>query len=442
LTGEANIMSDHKPSFVGRLRHVGGDHGSRRLFLLGGTVIAVGLIWYIFAGGPAKIPEQSHLKAAPTLDSNTLTKAPDPRYVSEVDVANKYRADSASRNGGSAMPTAVRSAEGAAVPSLDSIDDEQPMRPVPKTDVVPPRPFPAAPNALLPPVTQQPEQKGPAFDSQRAEAMKKEMEGIAKLTNGMPAETTWFFQPDKDAKTTGNVGLAAASQSSGSLSNLNVPLTGAGSSGPMSATAAATQTPAQAGTSRFTEPAPSTILYARLIGKVNSDVPGPVVAEVLQGAFTHSRILGSFQFSEQGVLIKFDTMTVPYTDDAGVQQTETVPIHAVAVDSKDLGTAMFTDIDRHLLQKIGVGAATAFMSGFGQALAQSGATTTVNPLGGSTVTDPVLNTRQQLLIAGGAAASNAGNIFQQYWGNRRTTVTVDADTPFGLLFLGNSSSGN
>ncbi len=113
----------------------------------------------------------------------------------------------------------------------------------------------------------------------------------------------------------------------------------------------------------------------------------------------------------------------------------------MAVDSANLGAAMATSIDRRILERVALGFATAFMQGLGTAIAASGASTTVLPGGSVSVTTPTLNTTQQLLIAGGGAAGNTARIIEQTYGRRRTTIVVEADTPFGLLFL-DQQSGN
>jgi intracellular multiplication protein IcmE len=192
--------------------------------------------------------------------------------------------------------------------------------------------------------------------------------------------------------------------------------------------------------SRFSPPAAGTILYGQLVGRVNSDVPGPVIGEILQGPLAGARLLGSFQFSEQGVIIQFTSMTVPFRDADGLERTEVVPIRAFAVDAANLSTAMATSIDRRVFERVAFGFATAFLQGLGQAIASSGATTNVLPGGGVSVTTPQLNTTQQLTIAGGAAMANTARILDQTYGRRRTTIIVEAGTPFGVLFMDSQSN--
>lgn len=185
----------------------------------------------------------------------------------------------------------------------------------------------------------------------------------------------------------------------------------------------------------FKLPATGTVIGARLLGEVNSDKPGPVLGEVEQGAFSGARILGSFQFGEKGVMIKFNSMTIPYQDDNGADQSETVNIDCIAVDHKHLGTAMATSINHHAIERIGAQFGASFLQGLGQAAAQSGSTAYMSPYGGTTVSNSNMSMNQEMMMAIGQGASQAGSVFQEMFGNQRTTIKVAQGTQFGLLFV-------
>ncbi|MFC6049755.1 DotG/IcmE/VirB10 family protein, partial [Methylobacterium hispanicum] len=180
-------------------------------------------------------------------------------------------------------------------------------------------------------------------------------------------------------------------------------------------------------------PLPGTILYAETIGEANSDAPGPVLVQVLQGPLAGSRLIGTFRVAQEALVLEFDRMTVP-EDRQNRKPARVVQLKAVAVDTEKLGTAMATDVDRRLFEKVAFGFSAAFLQGFGQAVAQSG-TTYTRDVFGSTFTTPRLNTKQQLFVAGGAAAGQVGSTLNSVFGTRPTTVKVRAGTPVGILFL-------
>jgi intracellular multiplication protein IcmE len=409
------------------------DRSSRKLLLFAGGAVLIAVGYAVFAGSGKSAVDSSTVHVAPGLPG-VQGKVPVPNaYANDIHQADNQKAAEAQHNmSKSATPTLVIPQAGGKLPGrLPGDDQEGPAIPAqaPATQVRPPVPVQAmVPMAPPPPRVAY----DPGLTTNMVGALKK-----FAPTNPVAAQTI-YFQDEKQ----GGKGIAGTAQSfasgmaGGGANGSNGPAAGQGAQTLQQAAAAQ-----QGADSRFQAPAAGTILYSRLVGRVNSDTPGPVVAELEQGPFSGARLLGSFQFTEQGVIISFTTMTVPYTGDDGSAKSEVVPIHAVAVDTAHLGTAMATDIDRHILEKVGVAFGAAFLSGMGQAVSQSGSSAVVSPYG-TTVTNPTLSTNQELLIAGGSAAGAAGQVFQQIYGNRRTTITVEADTPFGLLFLGNNSAGN
>lgn len=196
-----------------------------------------------------------------------------------------------------------------------------------------------------------------------------------------------------------------------------------------------TDNPNSDNSTEFELPAPGTMVYAVLLGAVNSDTPGVVIGEIRQGAFNGSRILGSFDFTREGVMIKFKTMTVPYTNENGVKKAKPISINAVALNEKDLSPAMATSIDRHMLETFAVSFASGFLQGLGQAAESSGSTATYG-VGGTTLSNAKLSTTDQLLYGFGQGANQLSSQFQSKYGNLRDTIKVKSQTPFALLFLG------
>ncbi len=181
-------------------------------------------------------------------------------------------------------------------------------------------------------------------------------------------------------------------------------------------------------------PLAGTILYAQMVGRANSDHPGPVLAKILQGEYTGATLIGTFQVAQNALVINFDRMTVATTRD-GEEINETVPIQATAVDTTYIGTGLATKVDRHMFQKLAIAFTAGFAQGFGDAISDTGETTIDTGNGTITTGGKDLNTREELLAAGGQAVSQAGSILQQEFGNRPTTVIVEAGTPIGVLFL-------
>lgn len=186
--------------------------------------------------------------------------------------------------------------------------------------------------------------------------------------------------------------------------------------------------------SKITLPLSGKILYAELVGRANSDVPGPVIAKVLQGEYAGATLIGSFKAAREHLVISFDKMTVEKTAN-GDEINETVDIKAVAVDTSNIGTGLATSVDRHLFQKLAIGFTSAFAQGLGDAIADKGSTTYNTSNGTITTRNGDLNTEEQLLSAGGQAIARGGSILDNEFGNRPTTIIVEGGTAIGVLFL-------
>jgi intracellular multiplication protein IcmE len=186
--------------------------------------------------------------------------------------------------------------------------------------------------------------------------------------------------------------------------------------------------------SKITLPLSGKILYAELVGRANSDVPGPVIAKVLQGEYAGATLIGSFKAAREHLVISFDKMTVETTAN-GEEINETISISAVAVDTSNIGTGLATSVDRHLFQKLAIGFTSAFAQGLGDAIGDKGSTTYNTSNGTITTRNGDLNTEEQLLSAGGQAIAKGGSILDSEFGNRPTTIIVEGGTAIGVLFL-------
>ena len=439
-------MSDHLEQQEPKgFRRLVGDKSSRNiLFLVAGAVVVI----VVFAFWPSQEAPvaPSTVGQIPTVPSVQASVPVSPMYQSRLADADRQNSDRARETGGSALPTPVLQNSTSQLPTVIESADVEPREAVPeRPSPVPPAALPALPVPQTGPVVQQqpvaqPLPPQPQIDTQLASAMTAEMR---RLMGAPPAPVVTVYANQGAANGQGGNGQASERNAAQGLAS------GDGRGGLPPASAGRVPPAQQASTgmqsasmrSRYTVPLAGTMLYSRLVGRVNSDVPGPVIAEILQGPYTGARLLGGFRFSEEGVVLSFTSMTVSNTEN-GEDRSEVVPINAVAVDAKHLGTAMATDIDRHLFSRVAIAFGTSFLEGLGSVIARAGSTSVVSPLGGATVTTPQLNGREQLYVAGGAAAGAVGRIGEQVFGNRRTTVTVDAGTPFGLLFLGAQGSQN
>lgn len=168
------------------------------------------------------------------------------------------------------------------------------------------------------------------------------------------------------------------------------------------------------------------IVYAQLITEANSDIPGPVLAQIMSGPLTGSRIIGTFSRQEKLLTIQFNTVIVD-----GVSQ----PINAIALDPATTLPAMATDVDNRYFQRIVLPTAAAFVEGAAGIIAESGRTNVT--VSGDVVVEETTEADVREEIAAGIeeAGSQLSEIIDEMNEDLEPLVIVASGTPMGLLFL-------
>lgn len=167
------------------------------------------------------------------------------------------------------------------------------------------------------------------------------------------------------------------------------------------------------------------IEYAQMITEANSDVPGPILAQLASGPLAGSRMIGSFQKQDDYLTLNFTSVVVD-----GVA----ISTSAVALDPETSRPGVVTDIDRKYFQRIILPAAAAFVEGMGKAIADSG-TTTVTVDGGAAVSDSKeLDTEQQLFKGLEEASKKAGKVLDAEGNKAQVMVKVAVGTHIGVFF--------
>jgi intracellular multiplication protein IcmE len=168
------------------------------------------------------------------------------------------------------------------------------------------------------------------------------------------------------------------------------------------------------------------IYYAQFLTEANSDVPGPVLAQIVSGPLKGSRILGEFKVEEELMTLTFNTVVVD-----GVS----IGIDAIALDPDTTLPAMATDVDHRYLKRIVLPMAAAFVEGMASAIAESGRTTIT--VTGETVAEETEETTNEQEVSAGVeeAGQELREILDEMADSTEVLVRVEAGTPFGLLFL-------
>lgn len=309
-----------------------------------------------------------------------------PAYQKALDQDDTRRASEAEERGSSAMPTL-------------GAPEDQPQETPPTQQTSEPTYRPSSPTA---PAGHGGAGAAPVDTTALAQAMQEQMRGLFQAWS--PARSEAVVLMPRTAP--GNPGSQTESARSGA----------AGAEVPRREAAPAVLIPAGA------------IHYAVLVTSSNSDAPGPVTVEILQGPFRGARLVGSFTRPQNAdrLVVQFNSLT----DVTG----RSYPVNAVAVSPQTSETAVASDVDPRLVERYGLRMAAAFVAGLGEALGSAGSTS-VSTIFGTTTTS------QDSVGLGTAAAAGlgeaAGAISSDLEGAAAVgpLVTLDAGDPLGVLYV-------
>ncbi|EEV8377849.1 hypothetical protein EHV86_005377, partial [Escherichia coli] len=169
------------------------------------------------------------------------------------------------------------------------------------------------------------------------------------------------------------------------------------------------------------------IVPAVMLTAINSDEPGPVLAQIVTGPLKGARLIGQMVSSDQRVVVQFSSLSMP-----GASQTFSISSFAIDPDTSRTGLA--TDVNNHYFLRYGLGLAAAFISGYGEAVQNAGSTTTTNAFGGTTTIMGDMTHKQIAESAFGKVGQKLGSELDKET-NRAPTVTVASGTSVGVLFM-------
>lgn len=173
-----------------------------------------------------------------------------------------------------------------------------------------------------------------------------------------------------------------------------------------------------------------TIVPAVLLTSLNSDVPGPALAQIVSGPLAGARVIGNFQTLEKHLVLRFNSISMP-------DQSRSFNINAFAVND-NLGVGLATDVNNHYFQRIGLTFAAGLFQGYSTGIARTGVRTHITDSGSVIVTQDELNSNQIFKQAVGRGGSA---IASELTKNSRRDPTVKVEgkdgsgVPIGLLFM-------
>ncbi len=384
-----------------------------------GVVVIFGAIIFFGEEQQAEAPSVVSAGRGSEVNAPPGTQEASPKYIEAIEEENEERIMEAVRTGESALPTPIDPPVGRVVVPEEAEEAEDPLqrwrrlqeerlaRELKRTQTI--RPEDATAQAALIQET----------EARRAEAIKA-------LSSAMSEQMQVVLESRRDARI-----------SNTTLNNVNyLEQLEEKRKAEKEETAAAEAPVLPPSDPRLLANA-GEIVYAQTLIEANSDVPGPVLAQILSGRLKGSRAIGSFQVQDEYLTLTFGTV---------VQDETLYQVDAIALDPETTLQGLATEVDHRYFQRIVLPAAAAFVEGVADAIEESGRTTVT--IQGETVAEETDEADSKQEVAAGVSELGAelGDTLDEL-SNVPILIRIEAGTPFAMLFLDqvieeNSQSAN
>ena len=169
-----------------------------------------------------------------------------------------------------------------------------------------------------------------------------------------------------------------------------------------------------------------TINYGQMLIEANSDIPGPVLAQLASGPLAGARLIGQFQTAEEALIISFNTIVID-----GISQ----PVSAIAIDPGTTLPGVATEVDKRYFTRVLLPAAARFLEGVGSAIAED-TQTTVTVSGDTVIQEQeALDFEQEMGRGVEAASREIADFMEDEADATRPLVRVARGTPIGVFFI-------
>lgn len=370
------------------------------LLLVGGGAIASAALGVFNSDNGAK-PAKSVVQQGAQISATPGGEAP-PAFQEAVNEASAQRAQNAARQGGSALPTPMGNTTQMTNmdPSAQASDDplaefraQQAAAQEPAAPAVQQR---QNNNQQQQRVggNQQPMVNGePPLDQNLAQAMQQQMQSIMG---------SWAPTNSKIIKVTANEPTGGQNGTGGTGQQQQQQQFDFG------------KTLIQAGT----------INYGQMIMEANSDVPGPIMVQILSGPFSGARAIGRFSVQNDYLVMQFNLVNFKGKD---------YPVDILALDPDTTLGGMATETDQRYWSRVFLPAAAEFVSGFAQGFTQADQNVYIQD--GVVVSQRAGGSLRKGLGQGAQEAGDrVSTIINDQASKVKPLVKVAAGTPIGLFF--------
>ncbi len=393
--------------------------------VIGGIILVIAAIM-IFSGD--KDDKESRISNAPD-DREILGGEISQNYADVLEEVNEQRLDRAVQTGTSTIPMLINPEEQELLTEVEETPPYEEFDPLatfrsameePKATIIEEEPVLIAPQNLAP-VQQPVAMPSPEAIQALAQAMATDVSGI--LGNHNPTNPKIQQVTSKDYFK--NLAAAELSAQQGTMVDTDgdgIPDTPLNNSTSSNITYSADDSGEVVQT--ILVPA-GDINYAQLLTEANSDVPGPILAQLVSGPLAGARLLGQFSLRDEYLVLSFNSIIID-----GINQ----PISAVAIDPSTTLPGVASDVDRRYWTRVFLPAAAKFLEGVGSAIAQDSETTVT--VSGDTVVEETkaLDFEQEIGRGVEEGFSEIAEFMDNEADSTKILVRVARGTALGILF--------
>jgi intracellular multiplication protein IcmE len=171
------------------------------------------------------------------------------------------------------------------------------------------------------------------------------------------------------------------------------------------------------------------VYYAQMLMEANSDIPGPIMAQILTGPLAGGKAIGSFETYRNHLMIRFRTVSI---------RGRQITVDILALDPETTLGGVATEVDPRYFSRVVIPAAAEFISAYGEAISEPTSTTTVSGSGASSITTNSQdgNDSKDAFYKGlGSAFESVSEFVREEGASIKRLVRVGVGTPLGLFFV-------
>lgn len=363
-----------------------------KLVVVAVVLVGGGVAASQFLGGKKEGP-QTVVPVASTVAPVSSTAEITPQYQQAIEQQDNQRADAAQARGESALPTAMQNPVMSPTVETSAAETVQDGSLQEFLNVEQPAPPPAV--AAPEPVAQ-----APAYTAEQLQQLAGLMrDQIKQIDKRWTQEPPKYFNVKLDDQRAAEADNADAAANKDAAERKGKLVVSAGS-----------------------------IYYAQMLTEANSDVPGPIMAQVLTGPFAGGRAIGEFQTTRNYLIVSFKTIAF---------KNKNIAVNILALDPESTLGGVATEVDPRYFSRVLLPAAAAFLSEYGKVISTPSSTVAVTGAsGGTTTTDTQKPTTKDAMYAGiGEGMDRIAQFTDQEGASIKRLVRFEVGAPMGLFFV-------